>query len=324
MKKNVFVLIVLVAFFVISACQPTTGDGFEKITFNLTFIPNIQFAPIYVAIDKGFFAEEGLEIELVYGNEADMVALVGSNHQQFMIASGEQLLLSREQGLPVVSVATWYKDYPVGVAALKEANITEPADLIGKDIGLPGLYGANYIGMEALAAQTGLANADYKLVSIGFTQVETLVSGSVDAVVVYLANEPVQLRARGYEIDVMAVQDYIELVGNCLVSNETTVENNPELVEKMVRSFRKGLEYSAANPDEAWTISQKYVDNLTDEVSPIQKEVLAESIKLWQLTPETEAEQQVRWTNMLDILIEIGLINNRLNIQDVYTNEFLP
>ncbi|NLE84370.1 MAG: ABC transporter substrate-binding protein [Chloroflexi bacterium] len=324
MKKNVFVLIVLVAFFVISACQPTTGDGFDKITFNLTYIPNIQFAPIYVAIDKGFFAEEGLEIELVYGNEADMVALVGSNHQQFMIASGEQLLLSREQGLPVVSVATWYKDYPVGVAALKEANITEPADLIGKDIGLPGLYGANYIGMEALAAQTGLANADYKLVSIGFTQVETLVSGSVDAVVVYLANEPVQLRARGYEIDVMAVQDYIELVGNCLVSNETTVENNPELVEKMVRSFRKGLEYSAANPDEAWTISQKYVDNLTDEVSPIQKEVLAESIKLWQLTPETEAEQQVRWTNMLDILIEIGLINNRLNIQDVYTNEFLP
>jgi len=324
LKKNVFVLIVLVAFFVISACQPTTGDGFDKITFNLTYIPNIQFAPIYVAIDKGFFAEEGLEIELVYGNEADMVALVGSNHQQFMIASGEQLLLSREQGLPVVSVATWYKDYPVGVAALKEANITEPADLIGKDIGLPGLYGANYIGMEALAAQTGLANADYKLVSIGFTQVETLVSGSVDAVVVYLANEPVQLRARGYEIDVMAVQDYIELVGNCLVSNETTVENNPELVEKMVRSFRKGLEYSAANPDEAWTISQKYVDNLTDEVSPIQKEVLAESIKLWQLTPETEAEQQVRWTNMLDILIEIGLINNRLNIQDVYTNEFLP
>ncbi len=324
MKKNVFVLIVLVAFFVISACQPTTGDGFDKITFNLTYIPNIQFAPIYVAIDKGFFAEEGLEIELVYGNEADMVALVGSNHQQFMIASGEQLLLSREQGLPVVSVATWYKDYPVGVAALKEANITEPADLIGKDIGLPGLYGANYIGMEALAAQTGLANAAYKLVSIGFTQVETLVSGSVDAVVVYLANEPVQLRARGYEIDVMAVQDYIELVGNCLVSNETTVENNPELVEKMVRSFRKGLEYSAANPDEAWTISQKYVDNLTDEVSPIQKEVLAESIKLWQLTPETEAEQQVRWTNMLDILIEIGLINNRLNIQDVYTNEFLP
>ena len=324
MKKNAFIIVILVALFVLSACQPTTGDGFEKITFNLTFIPNIQFAPIYVAIDKGFFAEEGLEIELAYGNEADMVALVGSNHQQFMVASGEQLLLSREQGLPVVSVATWYKDYPVGVAALKEADITEPSDLIGKDIGLPGLYGANYIGMEALAAQTGLASADYKLVSIGFTQVETLVSGSVDAVVVYLANEPVQLRARGYEIDVMAVQDYIELVGNCLVSNETTVENNPELVQKMVRSFRKGLEYSAANPDEAWTISQKYVDNMTDEVAPIQKEVLAESIKLWQITPETEAEQQVRWTNMLDILIEIGLINNRLNIQDVYTNEFLP
>ena len=324
MKKNVFILIIMVTLFILSACQPMAGDGFDKVTFNLTYIPNIQFAPIYVALDKGFFAEEGLEIELAYGNEADMVALVGSNHQQFMIASGEQVLLSREQGLPVVSVATWYKDYPVGVAALKEANINEPADLIGKDIGLPGLYGANYIGMEALAAQTGLESDDYKLVSIGFTQVETLVSKTVDAVVVYLANEPVQLRARGYEIDVIAVQDYIKLVGNCLVSNETTIENNPELVEKMVRGFRKGLEYSAANPDEAWTISQKYVDNLTDEVASIQQEVLAESIKLWQVIPETEAEQQVRWTNMLDILIEIGLMKNQLNIQDVYTNEFIP
>ncbi len=253
-----------------------------------------------------------------------MVALVGSNHQQFMIASGEQVLLSREQGLPVVSVANWYKDYPVGVAALKDSGISQPSDLKGKDIGLPGLYGANYIGMEALAAQTGLKVGDYKLVSIGYTQVESLVSGTVDAVVVYLANEPVQLRARGYEINVIAVQDTIELVGNCLVSNETGIKNNPELVQKMVRAFRKGLEYTAANPEEAWTISQKYVDNLTEEVAPIQKEVLRESISHWQVIPETKEEQDLRWTNMMNVLIEIGLRKDKLDIQDVYTNEFLP
>lgn len=324
MKKTVIILIILILLPVLSSCKTENNSEMEEITFNLTYIPNIQFAPIYVSIDKGFFAEEGLDIKLTYGNEADMVALVGSNHQQFMIASGEQVLLSREQGLPVISVANWYKDYPVGVAVLKESGISQPSDLVGKDIGLPGLYGANYIGMEALAAQTGLKAGDYKLVSIGFTQVESLVSGTVDAVVVYLANEPVQLRARGYEINVIKVQDYIELVGNSLVSNETTVKNNPELVQKMVRAFKKGLEYTAANPDEAWTISQKYVDNLTDEVAPIQKEVLRESISHWQILPESKEDQDLRWTNMMNLLIKIGLMKNKLNIQDVYTNEFLP
>ena len=324
MKKTILVLIVLIFLPVLSSCKTENKAELEEITFNLTYIPNIQFAPIYVAIDKGFFADEGLEVKLAYGNEADMVALVGSNHQQFMIASGEQVLLSREQGLPVVSVANWYKDYPVGVAALKQSGISQPSDLVGKDIGLPGLYGANYIGMEALAAQTGLGADDYKLVSIGFTQVESLVSGTVDAVVVYLANEPVQLRARGYEINVMAVQDSIELVGNCLVTNETSIKNDPQLVEKMVRAFRKGLEYTAANPGEAWTISQKYVDNLTEEVAPIQKNVLQESINLWQVIPETKEDQDLRWSNMMNVLIEIGLMKSQLDIQDVYTNEFLP
>ncbi len=322
--KRIFLSLLLILTLFLSACQPETQTEVREITINLTYVPNVQFTPFYVAIEKGFFEAEGLKVNLVYGNEADMVALVGSNHQQFMIASGEQVLLSREQGLPVVAVANWYKDYPVGVAALKESGITEPKDLIGKKIGLPGLYGANYIGMEALAGQTGLKSGDYELVSIGFNQVETLVSKTVDAVVIYLANEPVQLRERGYEINVMAVKDYIHLVGNCLVTNESSMANEPELVRSVVKALIQGIQYTAENPDQGWEISQKYVENLTEETAPIQRKVLDESIKLWQVDRPSEVDQAESWSNMMQVLLDIGLMKNKIDLNKVYSNEFLP
>lgn len=322
--KRIFLTIVLILGILLGACQPKEKSELREITINLTYIPNVQFAPFYVGFEKGFFEAEGLEVKLVYGNEADMVALVGANHQQFMIASGEQVLLSREQGLPVVAVANWYNDYPVGMIALQESGIKTALDLKGKRIGLPGLYGANYIGMEALAGQVGLDPDDYQLVSIGFTQVESLVSKAVDAVVGYVANEPVQLIERGYAIDVIAVRDIIDLVGNVLVTNETTLQNDPELVRGVVKAFLQGLHYAGENPDEAWEISQKYVENLTEETAPIQRKVMEESIKLWQLDALVESEQASSWANMMQVLLDIGLMKQAIDLNKVYTNDFLP
>ena len=82
--------------------------------------------------------------------ETDGMALVAAGEVPFAFGSGEQVLLAREQGLDVVYVMTWYQQYPVSIIALSDSNINTPQDLIGKSVGIPGAYGANYIAYKKL------------------------------------------------------------------------------------------------------------------------------------------------------------------------------
>lgn len=305
-----------------SAANPEPGQ-LTPIDLTLGYIPNIQFAPIYVAINKGYFREAGFDVSLSYGNEADAVSLIGAGEQTFAIASGEQVLLARGQGLPVTYVAAWYQHFPVGVVSLQEAGIRAPEDMSGAAIGIPGLYGASYIGFRALLAAADLTENNIDLRSIGFTQVESLVTDQVDAAVIYLANEPVVLRSQGYEVNVIQVNDYLELVANGLVTNEETIENDPQMVTAFIEALLHGLADTSDNPDEAYEISKAYVENLADQDRAVQSEILAESIKLWQ-SEEPGYSQPAGWINMQDVLLDMGLLTEPLNLDKAFTNELLP
>jgi NitT/TauT family transport system substrate-binding protein len=286
------------------------------------YIPNIQFAPLYVAIQKGYYQEAGIEIELDYSLETDGMALVGAGELQFAIVSGEQVLLARAQGLPVVYVLAWYKDYPVAVVAKTEQGIREPQDLAGKRVGLPGLFGANYIGLRALLSAAGVPESEVSLDSIGFNQVEALAADQEQAIVGYIANEPIQLRAQGYEVDVIRVADFVHLAANGMITNETTLQNNPELVRGMVQATLRGIADTIANPDEAYKISLDFVEGLAQADEAIQKEILTTSVALYQSEPVGQSDPAA-WENMQQVLLEMGLVSQPLDLSKAYTNEFV-
>ncbi len=249
MKRKMLIAAIL-AVTLLAACSRTTTPSptpqqLVSVRLPVGYIPNVQFAPLYVAIEKGYYRDAGLDISIDYSMENDNTVLVATNDIQFAVVSGEQVLLARAQQMPVVYVMAWYQQYPVGIAAKTSSGITSVADLKGKKLGLPGLYGASYIGAIALLDSAGLKESDLTLDSIGFNQVEMLITDNDDAVVVYSANEPVQLRKLGEDIVLFKVSDAIDLVANGLITNEATLAEPsrgsrmpPIIPKKLLRSAR--------------------------------------------------------------------------------------
>ncbi len=302
--------------------ETPTSAPLAKVRLPVGYIPNIQFAPLYVAIHKGYYQEAGIQVDLDYSFETDGLALVGANEIQFAIVSGEQVLLARSQGLPVVYVMAWYRDYPVAVVSKASQGIRQPGDLVGKKVGLPGLFGANYIGLRALLSAAGVPETGVTLDSIGFNQVEALAADQEQAIVGYAANEPIQLRAQGYEVDVIRVADYVHLASNGLITNESTLQNNPELVRQMVQATLRGVADTIANPDEAYRISLDYVEGLALADEGIQKEILTTSVALYQADPPGQSDPAA-WENMQRVLLEMGLVSEPLDLNKAFTNEFI-
>lgn len=306
----------------IAEASPTQAS-LVQVSLPVGYIPNVQFAPLYVGIEKGFYEDAGLDVSVDYSMENDNAVLLANGDLQFAILSGEQVLLARAQGLPLVYTMAWYQQYPVGIVSKASTGIESVADLRGKKIGLPGLFGASYIGAMALLYSGGLTEEDVTLDSIGFNQVEVLLADREDAVVVYTANEPAQLERMGESINLLRASDALQMVGNGLVTNEEVISKNPELVQAMVRATLQSIQYTIDHPDEAYEICLTYVPNLASADQVVQKQVLLNSIELWKADPLGFSQPQA-WENMQSTLLKMGLLSSTLDLSAVFTNDYLP
>ncbi len=325
MKIKTLVWLFVVLFLAVSCSIPPESDvntdELTQIRLPMGYIPNVQYAPFYAAVEKGFFAENGIELEFDYSYETDGVALVGANELQFSIVSGEQVPIARAQGLPIVYVMAWYEKYPIAVVAKTEQNVKIPQDMAGKRVALPGPFGANYVGLRALLGEVGMQESDIILESVGFTQVEVLAADTSEVIIGYSANEPVQLKAQGYDLDVIMVSDYVDLVSNGLITNEITLAENPELVERFVSAILKGIQFSVENPEEAFRICFDYVEGLEEANQEVQYQVLLASQELYQTDPYGYSQPEA-WENMQQVLLQMGLMKKEIDLSEAYTNDF--
>lgn len=327
-------LVIAAAVFLLAGCAtapsdapPTTGEAIP-VHLYLSFQPDVQFAPFYVGLEQGFFGDHGLDVTISHQSESDSLRLVAappdSSGMYAAVVSGEQVLLARAQDAPVVYVYEWYQRFPVAIASRKEAGIVTVADLKGHSVGVPLLEGASYIGLRALLAAGGLTEADIDLQVTGFTQVETLATNRVDAVVVYATNEPVQLAAANIPVNLIYVSDVVDLVSNGLVVSEDDAQNHPDVVKALVAAFDEALRYTIDHPDTAFEDSKMHVEGLGDpDNEAAQRAVLENSIEFWK-ADQLGHSDEVSWVAMENTLLGMGLLTDPVDVKSAFTNDFLP
>jgi NitT/TauT family transport system substrate-binding protein len=291
-------------------------------------MPNVQFAPYYLAADRGYYSDAGIDITIKDGANAGLLEQLGSGSIDFGLTGGDALTPARAKGIPVTYVMAQFQKYPVGALAITGTNpsLTAPADLKGRNVGVSAPNGSTYIGLLALLQAAKLTLNDIHLISIGFTEVEALQQKRVDAAMTFLTNEPVQVRALGLQIQTLAVADYANLVSTGLATGEKNLTGRADLVQRFVAASLRGLRATQQEPDAAFAAALKRMPEVAADAkqTQIQRDVLTSTLAFEQ-PPSGHPlgwSDPAAWQAMQDLLKSTGLIDKTVDPALLYTNQF--
>ena len=295
----------------------STPTALKKVSIGLGYIPDIQFAPFYVAKTQGYYSNMGLDVTFHHGIVNDLIGSMVLGHDNFVFASGDEELAARSKGLKVIDVATIFQKYPVSLIVPAASPIHALADLKGHTIGEPGPFGATHIGLLALLYQAHLTPNDVHIQAIGFTQVAALLEHKVDAVMGYSNNEPLQLRKHGFAVRTFDVSNYQPLVSNGIITTEAMFLSQPQLVQSFVQATLKGLRDVIANPSLAVQISKSYVPGMNPDQA---MSVLQATIPIYRGNGRLGYNDSATWQSMEQFLVAQNIIPSGQDFSQAYTN----
>ena len=308
--------IIMLSILVISIFSCSSENEINKVSLALDWYPNSNHAGIFYAKDKGYFLDGDLDVEVYTPSDpSSILQTVASGRDQFGISYQPDLLLARSEGVPVVAISSIVRTPLNSIMTLKKSGISDPSKLKGKTIGYPGIP-LNIGILQSILEGQGLTINDVNLVDVGFDLVPALLSSRVDAVIgAFWSHESILIELEGEGVNILKFQDwgipeYHELV---LVTSEKYLDENKEIVESFVKSFRKGFEGSIESNSES-------MESLISAFPEVNVELETEGIKL--LAPlwieSMNSNNMESWHKFGDWMKEKGLIDSELIIEDSF------
>ncbi len=300
------------------AAAQTSGPA-RTVNIGMGYIPNVQFTPFYVADKLGYFRAEGLNVKFQHGYINELMPLLLQGKLDFVVGDPEDAIFARNQGAPVRYVMAMYQKTPVTVFSLKPLN--SPADLKGKTVGIPGPFGSSYNAIQAVLSEARLENGrDVKLATIGYTQLDALRAGRVDAAVGYINNDVVQLRAGGAKVYTLDLSQAYPMTGVGLITTDSVLGG--DLGKKVVRASQRGLKFTLGSPAQAFKTAQP-VFGATGGSLDVLKASLPLMSSSFTAQSGLGANNPANWTKAVAALVKQGKLPASARASDFYTNSLI-
>jgi ABC-type nitrate/sulfonate/bicarbonate transport system substrate-binding protein len=301
-----------------------SGDDLEPVVLSLDWVPNTNHTGLYVALEKGWYAEEGLALEIQTPSDpAAALKQVAFGHTEFGVSFQEEVSIARAQEIPVVSIAAVIQHNTSAFSSLEGSGIVEPKDFEGKT------YASYGLPLER-AVLAGLMDCDgadvdsVEFIDVGFDAFPALIAGRVDFAWIFLAWDGVQAELmdkplKHIPLSESCVPDYYTPV---LIAGETTIEEKPGVVRRFVAATSKGYAYAIENPAEAAEILIKYSPETNPELIRNSQEWL--SPRYQDDADQWGAQSLEVWQEFGEWMAESDLLPGLFDPESAFTNEFLP
>src|SRR5712692_5899950 len=305
--------------------QPVLSQAAEKLTVRFTWKLKGEYAPLFVALDKGYYKTEGLDVELAEGSGAQTVLkLLASGNEKFGYGPAVSAAQAVSQGLPLKVVALYQTRAPMGVISFPDVPLKTPKDLEGKRLAIS--VGETFGDM--LGPFTRINHVDIgKIQQIQMdasARSTQFLTRKIDIMSVYLSNELPQVEKRaGVKFNVLRVSEFgLNLLGASVIVGNAFAEQNPEIVRKLLRATAKGYRDAMANPKEAAKLIAKYMK------VPEDPDVLDQQVEATVISTNAPQGRPLGWQERADweanllLLKETGGVSELKPLAAYYSNDY--
>ena len=301
----------------LGACAPGTtsdegsdgGGGGDKVTLTLNWVPYGEHAPFYYGKQKGFYEDEGIDLEIKPGNgSATVVKQVAQDQTTFGWADTPPLLSGVASGMPVKSVGVFLQKGPSSIESLSDQKITKPQDLKGKTVGgTPG--DALYAVFPAWLKANGMSEKDVKIVNMDpANKIAQLAAGQVDAIMGFFHDQGPTIEAKtGKKVDYLLYADSgLNMLGTGIVVNDKTLAEQKDLVTRFVRATQKSWAEAVKDIPGAAKAMAGMAENEPPEDVLVKQLTLAEPLLQLDTASQPGVNTEEQWQDTIDLLTQYG------------------
>ena len=315
-------IVVLIAIFVVGC----TIQKSNTIELPVSWYDGGFWPFVHVAIEKGYFAEEGLNVKIVENKGSAITSqLIGSGQYPIGIVSGDVAMIAKSKGVPLKVVGVIDKVSHAGVTCHKDANVKSAKDLEGKKVGVT-ITSNTYQQYLAFTEREDVDRSKIEEIPIGGPGQEFF-AGDVDchALSPYVTQSLAELK--DVEVDTIVYYDEgLNVYSHTIVANGEAVKDNPELVKKVVSALLKGIKFEKENPEEAFQLMLNHNPELSNpeyEKLLFEKRIEYDHKLDSKINPADGLQSEEAWSETKKILSEAGLLKDDFELSDFYTNEFV-